>query len=302
MCMILDGYKRHMTMKKLSDQSEASYMNSIRYYFEGFKGLDLNNLTSDDIYKISKEDLENYLITMLNKDYTAKTKITRINGLSSLLMYLFEEENYEIEHIIKNLRSVKNKVRSDKDIIREFFDEHEAELFLDTVKAEKGCNRERNVCMFTMYLHTGMRLDEVRGLRHRDFKLARQELYTLGKGEKIRVLFLSNEIIDSYLKYTKGRKFDQDDFVFLSNYGTQISKRQIQNEEKKYLKLTGIDKHITVHALRRTTATLLLNNGVDLYSVQNVLGHESPTTTQLYAKMSTSGVMNAMNKNPLIKK
>jgi len=149
----------------------------------------------------------------------------------------------------------------------------------------------RDTAILELLFSTGLRVSELAGL-NRDINLERDELSVRGKGEKVRVVFLSKSAKDAVRKYLKERT-DIDDALFIqlgknakSKDSLRLTPRSIERMVKHYAVAAGISKKVTPHVIRHSFATDLLENGADLRSVQALLGHASVTTTQVYTHVT----------------
>ena len=132
-------------------------------------------------------------------------------------------------------------------------------------------------------------------------------LSVIGKGNKERSLYLNEackSAIDDYLKVRPKDNLKDRDALFISNFGKRISNRMVEMIVKKYVIQAGLDpKKYSPHKLRHTAATLMLKYGkVDIRSLQQVLGHESISTTEIYTHVDSEQVKDALSKNPLNRK
>lgn len=153
----------------------------------------------------------------------------------------------------------------------------------------------RDAAILETLFSTGLRVSELTNLNIDDINLERGEFMVRGKGDKERIVFLSDSAKDAISDYMKGRK---DDFapLFIHYGGLQeneekgeymrLAPRSVQRIIKKYAKLAGIVKDVTPHVMRHSFATDLLINGADIRSVQDMLGHSSITTTQIYTHVT----------------
>lgn len=153
----------------------------------------------------------------------------------------------------------------------------------------------RDAAILQTLFSTGLRVSELTNLNIDDINLERGEFMVRGKGDKERIVFLSDSSKDAISGYMKGRK---DDFAPLFiHYGglneeeekgeyMRLTPRSVQRIIKKYAKLAGIVKDVTPHVMRHSFATDLLINGADIRSVQDMLGHSSITTTQIYTHVT----------------
>ncbi len=147
----------------------------------------------------------------------------------------------------------------------------------------------RNHVILLLLAATGVRICEISNLRISDINLNDHSMLIRGKGNKERLTFLSSKIISNRLaKWLKIRsKFQpKASSLFLNKYGETLSIFSIENIFSRYKILSNINKRATPHYMRHSFATELLNNGADLRSVQELLGHSSILTTQIYTEVS----------------
>lgn len=151
----------------------------------------------------------------------------------------------------------------------------------------------RDKAILHLFFSTGLRVSELASL-NRDLDLSKDEFSIRGKGEKVRVVFLSEDAKDAIRKYLKARKdFTEPMFVQFSNNksekkDTRLTPRSIERLVKKYAIKAGISKKVTPHVIRHSFATDLLQNGADIRSVQMMLGHANIATTQIYTHVTDS--------------
>lgn len=146
----------------------------------------------------------------------------------------------------------------------------------------------RDKALLELFFSTGLRLSELCSL-NRDLDLARDEFSIRGKGEKVRVVFLSDDAKIAIRAYLKARK-DMNEPMFvnqaLRDAGGRLTPRSIERIVRAYAIKAGISKKVTPHVLRHSFATDLLSNGADIRSVQMMLGHANIATTQVYTHIT----------------
>lgn len=157
---------------------------------------------------------------------------------------------------------------------------------------QKTLEGKRDKAILELFFSTGLRISELCGLSIDDVDLTRDEFSVRGKGDKVRVVFLSEIAKDSLRDYLKNRK-DLDDALFVRhgrkvNDGgdARLQPRAVQRLMKHYAATAGITRKVTPHVLRHSFATDLLSNGADLRSVQALLGHAHIGTTQVYTHVT----------------
>jgi len=155
----------------------------------------------------------------------------------------------------------------------------------------------RDRAILDLLFSTGLRISELTNLRRDEIDLDRGEFSVKGKGGKVRVVFLDHEAKESLSRYLSSRQ-DKSEFMFIS-YGhsnkseirmskseSGITPRSVQRMIHKYARMAGLTKKVTPHVLRHSFATDLLMSGADIRSVQQLLGHSSITTTQIYTHVT----------------
>lgn len=156
----------------------------------------------------------------------------------------------------------------------------------------------RDKAILELLFSTGLRVSELCNLSQEDVDLSRDEFSVRGKGDKIRVVFLSDTAREAVRAYLKARK-DFDDAMFIQ-YGKNAKAEEVKNKDlrltprsvqriiKQYATRAGITRKVTPHVIRHSFATDLLSNGADLRSVQALLGHANIATTQVYTHVTDS--------------
>jgi len=147
----------------------------------------------------------------------------------------------------------------------------------------------RDKAILELFFSTGLRLSELCSL-NRDLDLTRDEFSIRGKGEKVRVVFLSNDAKSAIKKYLENRK-DMEEPMFLQSSNrksetNRLTPRSIERIVKQYAIASGISRKVTPHVIRHSFATDLLSNGADIRSVQMMLGHANIATTQVYTHVT----------------
>ena len=199
---------------------------------------------------------------------------------------------------LKYLRKKSIKTLEPEQIELAKLGEREVEFIADDelarlLKAPKGDSQAaiRDRAILKTLFSTGLRVAELASL-NRDINLNRDEITVRGKGDKLRVVFLSDEAKKSLTEYLEKRD-DIDDSLFAQigkpsskDRSTRLTTRSIERIVKKYAVQAGITKKVTPHTVRHSFATDLLQNGADIRSVQALLGHASINTTQIYTHVT----------------
>ncbi len=169
------------------------------------------------------------------------------------------------------------------------------------LSAVDGKNKERDYCILCLFLNCGLRISEMAGLDLTDIRP--DSLLIHGKGNKQREVYLNDasaRALNDWLLVRRSIPAVDKNAVFLSNRRKRISVDSIQVMVRNTLLKAGLDpSQISPHKLRHTAATLMLQNGVDVRTLQEVLGHESLNTTQIYTHVANAELKKAAAANPL---
>lgn len=274
--------------KNLSNRTLKAYKCDLKAFLDFFE--------SKSIISLNVDDLREYLFRLEKKnlnDSTIRRKIATIKVFFSFL----EEEGLIESSPAKRL---KKKFKVSKRLPRVMSTEEVKNLLraahISTKEVENGSEfimkrykRLRDRAMLEILFATGIRIDELVKLNVYDLDLNRKTLLIYGKGRRERVLYISSdEVLCSIREYLKYRsKFSPDTTaLFLNKFGQRLSVHSIRNIFKEYCQLAGIKRKFTPHCLRHTMATLLIENGADVRSVQEILGHSRIDTTEIYLEVS----------------
>ena len=172
---------------------------------------------------------------------------------------------------------------------------------VDLLESVDGRHSARDYCILTLFLNCGMRISELVGLNVTDIQDDR--LRILGKGNKVRIVYLNDacrQALDRYLAERKEIDGKDANALFLSAQNERIRRSTVHQMVKKRLAQAGLDaSQYSSHKLRHTAATLMLQYGVDVRAVQEVLGHDHLNTTEIYTHIDNEGLRVAASANPL---
>ena len=173
---------------------------------------------------------------------------------------------------------------------------------IQLLEAVSGPNEVRDYCILTLFLNCGLRVGELVGLNVQDIR--EDTVRVLGKGNKERQLYLNEACLDAIQAYLVVRPEPKEELrhknaLFVSRNKTRLTTRAVENIVQKAVRQAGLDPKYSPHKLRHTAATLMLNHGVDIRTLQDVLGHENLGTTQIYTHISDANMKQAVEANPL---
>lgn len=310
--LILEDYLNYMeTIKGTSSNTVKEYFFDLRTFFKfiksryklvdhdvSFENIDIVDIDIDLIKKINIQDLHAF-ISYIDKDRNNGNfaKSRKIASLKSFFDYLHSKVDLIPKNPANSLEFPKTDARHPVYLTLE-----ECERLLRVILQNKNTLfRKRDYAIVILFLNCGLRLSELSSIDLS--KIKGDTLAVIGKGNKERTIYLNSTCIEAINDYISVRPKDALDnkALFLSKRRKRMSNRAIQHMIEKYLKKAGFDTSIySTHKLRHTAATLMYKYGnVDIRALQEILGHENVSTTQIYTHIDDERLREAVKSNPL---
>ncbi|MDD5730736.1 MAG: tyrosine recombinase XerC [Candidatus Omnitrophica bacterium] len=233
--------------------------------------------------------LRKYLAVLKEHSLGARSVARKISALRSFFKFLVRE-GFLKTNPITTISSPKQEKH-----LPSFLTEEEVTRLIDSVFSENEERSLRDKAIVETFYSTGIRISELTGLNLTDLDFFGGVVKVLGKGRKERIVPIGETAIKAIKSYIDKRD-KQTDTLFLNRSGTRISTRGVRNIVKKYLRAAGIKQGVSVHTLRHSFATHLLNRGADLRCVQELLGHVNLSTTQIYTHLTTERLKSVYDK------
>lgn len=283
----------------------ANFLKFIKVHFHlttenDFTKIDISDFSVQDLKKIKLSDIHAYLF-YLKSNYSSKaaTLCRKTSSIRIFFKYLRKCNLIEVNPA-QDLESPKLEKRLPK-----YLSLDDSRKLLE-VTSDEARNKERDFAIITLFLNCGIRLSELVGINIKHIDFSECKLNVIGKGNKERTIYLNKACINAINSYLQVRphdsvKYDSRDALFLSEQRKRISNRTVQYIVKNELQKANLDiNKYSVHKLRHTAATLMYQYGnVDIRALQELLGHESIATTQIYTHVNNEQVRNAIESNPL---
>ena len=313
--LIRDFLQYHETIKNHSTRTVDAYYIDLRLFLRfvkwnrelvpqdtPFADIAIRDVNLDFIRAIKKADIYDFLSWLARDRHGKKQMGLSVSARARKLVAVRSFFDYLL--LKRELISSNPAADIDAPRLRKtlpvYLNEPDAVKLLDAVR---GPYAERDFCMLLLLLSCGMRVSELAGLNLKDVN--GETVRVLGKGNKERILYLNpacQQAIQDYLSVrdeTNVHPKDQD-ALFLSRNHRRISVDSIQILVKRTCSAAGLDpERYSPHKLRHTAATLMLQNGVYVRTLQEVLGHESLNTTQIYTHIDNEGLRTAARANPI---
>ena len=258
---------------------------------EFFKFLGANT----KVESIDYQALRRFLGQMRERNLKPRSVSRKLSSLRSFFKYLQREK------ILKtNPASLLVTPKLDKPLPH-FLSEDEAVKIIEGPKLDKTSsarNQEsqlRDKAIFETLYSAGLRVSELVGLDIEDIDFIGNVVRVMGKGKKERIVPIGDKALEALKAYMDRRKTESP-HMFLNKNGTRLTARSVCNIINKYVKQQAIAQHVSPHMFRHSFATHLLNNGADLRSVQELLGHVNLSTTQIYTHLTTDKLKSVYDK------
>lgn len=233
---------------------------------------------------ISKDEIRNYLRYLDDLKYKNTTISRMLSALRHFYSYL-ELNKKADNNLFKAIRNPKKEKK-----LPNFLQSDELEKIFDAIDIDTDLGLRNRLIIELLYA-TGLRVSELVNVKIEDIDMKNREIKVLGKGSKERIVFFgeyASKYLSMYISSARNNLLNgkSSKYLFLNNRGEQISTRGIEKLVVKIVDDAAIKHHVSPHVLRHTFATDLLNNGADLKSVQELLGHESLSTTEIYTHVT----------------
>ena len=294
----INQFKYYLKSEKFySENTLKSYVNDCTHYSKYLE----NTHKLSDPRGIKKDYIQSFIRNERRKNSQSSTISRKLSAIKSFHKYLLLEK-YVNEDVSKTVEAPKIDKKLPTVISLE-----EVEIILDNLPSETMIDI-RNKTMVELLYSTGMRVSELIGLDVEDVHLNVGYVHVKGKGNKERIIPMGEIAVIALREYiiksrTVLNKKNIHTALFLNYQGNRISRQSFWKFLSTYADSIGIKKHISPHKLRHSFATHLLESGVDLRVVQELLGHEDISTTQIYTHVTKSHLKSVYEKaHPRAKK
>ena len=288
----------------------ATFLKFIKVHFkmtdeEDFSKITIKDIPLSTIKQIKLDDIHAFLSYLTNTYHSkAATRARKASSIRVFFNYLSQKANLIEFNPAQNLETPKLDKRLPKYLSLE-----DSKRLLNVAGSDDNRNNKRDYAIITLFLNCGMRLSELVGINIKDINFSECQMTVIGKGNKERTIYLNKACMTAINNYwavrpvegIKTDKANSKNALFLSERKERISRRTVQYIVDKELRVAGLDtSKYSVHKLRHTAATLMYQYGnVDIRALQEVLGHESISTTEIYTHVANVQARSAIENNPL---
>ena len=282
-------YKNYIKLERsLSPKTVEAYLHDVEK---------LNDFLGDrkKLEEVELSDLQSFLASLYDENMSARSQARIISGLKSFYKFMLYERR--IAHDPTELLDAPKIGRH----LPEVLSIPEIEAILDGIDLSKP-EGHRNKAIIEVMYGCGLRVSEVVNLRISNLHFRENYVRIIGKGDKERLVPIGHTAQQAILLYLEGHRMHlkikkgEEDFVFLNRRGSRLSREMIFMMIKEMAAAAGIRKTISPHTFRHSFATHLVEGGADLRAVQEMLGHESITTTEIYTHLDREYVKNIIEQ------
>ena len=271
-------YKEEIGLGK-SQETLKTYRTDILQFIKYIS----NNEDMNSFSQTNKMTFRSFMAYLNRQGLTKRTINRKISNIRTFFKYLSAEKIIEANYS-KLVTSPKFEKKLPTVLTKK-----EVKIFIESIDTKKIIGiRDRT--MIELLYSSGMRSSELLSLSEYLINFNEREIRVVGKGEKERIVFFSKTAREWMLKYISEKKKSYSnytkDFLFVNSNGGELNPRSLRRIITNYSKKINIGKEITVHTFRHSFATYLFNEGVDIKYVQELLGHKSLSTTQIYTRVS----------------
>ena len=281
----IDDFLEYLSViKKHSVHTTNNYKIDLIEFYE---------FNKESIKKIDREIVNKYMQYLYDKDVSKATISRKLSSLRSFYNYLYKKDI-----VSKNYFSMIKNPRKDNGLPKFVKDVEIDRMF--NIPDKTSPLGQRNLLIIRMLYSTGVRVSELINIKVRDIDINERTIKIFGKGSKERIVVFGNntkEILEIYLNSGRYRlDIRGSEYLFLNKDGNRLSDRYVRKIIDDIIFKASLQIRVSPHMLRHTFATDMLNNGADLVSVKELLGHESLNTTSIYTHVSDDKIREIYNK------
>ncbi len=301
----VDSFLNHLVVEKgFSTNTLEAYRNDLYQFVEFVRGR--NHIQEEAWDKVDLAILTDYVSTLRGKkSYRDTTTARKVAALKSFFNFLVQEE--AIEQDPTEFLTAPRVGRS----LPKYLSEEEVGRLLEQASKESSPDGKRDSTILELLYATGLRVSELVSLNLQDVNLEEGYVRCMGKGSKERIVYIYPRAVQALRTYVEGARptlvsgtnsrsrprSKEEKAVFLNQRGDRLTRQWVWTILKTYARKASLDKLITPHILRHSFATHMLMGGASLRHVQELLGHSSITTTQVYTHLTTDHVRQEYDKS-----
>lgn len=295
---LIHEYEMYLNVEaKLSKNTTENYVSDITQYCNYLTKY--RNITEPE--NITIEDVRSYLSSLKRNHISPSSQSRKLSAMKSFHKFLMLEK-----YVTKNVAKLVQNPKQEKKL-PSVLSVEEVDNLLNCLSTDTPLEL-RNKTMIELTYSSGLRVSELINLKISDLHLQNGFIQIFGKGNKERIVPVGEEAIDLINEYLETARLlfannKSKDYVFLTRLGSKMTRQMFFEIIKEKAKLAGITKDVSPHKLRHSFASHLLERGIDLRLIQELLGHESISTTEIYTHINNTRLKNIyLNAHPRARK
>ena len=267
----VNNFLDYIKSKNYSDNTYISYISDLYYFY---------NFIKKDLTKVNENDIRSYLEELNNKKEKATSVRRKISSLKSFYKFLYKNDYIDK----KDYPLVKIAYPKAEKKLPKFIYYNDLLEIINESERDKDGIRDRLI--IEMLYATGVRVSELINIKYSDIDFNNKRIIVCGKGNKERIVYYGEYAEEVLKDYMITHKKNEYGYVFTNSKGDKITDRGVRYIIDNIMKKLSVKVHVTPHVLRHTFATDMLNNGCDIKVVQELLGHSSLRTTEVYTHVT----------------
>ncbi len=268
---VIKDFIEFIMKKNYSINTHTAYINDLYYFYLFVK---------KDLREVKEEDIRDYLEFLNLKKENPSSVSRKISSFKSFYKFLYlngymDKKDYPMSRIAYP--------KKEKKLPKFIYYNDLLEILDESLKDSDGV---RDKLIIEMLYATGVRVSELVNIKYSDIDYNNRRIRVCGKGNKERIVYFGEYALDQLNEYTKTHKKNNEGYVLTNSRGGQLTDRGVRYIIDNIMKRLSVKVHVTPHVLRHTFATDMLNNGCDIKIVQELLGHASLKTTEIYTHVT----------------
>lgn len=284
-----EEWKNHIYTKNSSENTLIAYDRDIKDFFCFLSNYFSKIISLNEMENLEIRSLRSFLAELKSKNISSSSISRKISTIKNFLKYLITRENLKIDNSIFLIKSPKKTKNLPKSLKIDQIDQT-----IENIEFEKmDWIHKRDIAIIFLLYVQGLRISEALSITKNCIKS--DVLRILGKGSKERILPLSPSVkikIEDYINNVPHGIYDNES-IFKAQKGKNLTASHFNKILKNFRRINNLPEHLSSHAFRHSFATHLLETGVDLRSIQELLGHSSLSSTQIYTNVNVSHLKNA---------